>query len=156
VLSGAIGATVFTAIAGTTILANNEKKLTASSELSSSITWARAIPINFVAKNLISVSECHAAGDSCCKEATTTPVVSEKPKESVSKVIEVTTESFQQVVLKSDKDVFVVFYAPWCGYCKRLGENRCCLCLLSVGFVRFYAWNPLVYNDGVYKITPLI
>lgn len=87
-------------------------------------------PINFLAKRLIGMSECHAAGDSCCKEpaATAATVVSEKPKEAVSKVVEVTTETFEQVVLKSDKDVFVVFYAPWCGYCKRLGECNLAVC----------------------------
>jgi thiol-disulfide isomerase/thioredoxin len=28
--------------------------------------------------------------------------------------------TFDKIVLDSDKDVFVEFYAPWCGHCKTL------------------------------------
>jgi hypothetical protein len=37
-----------------------------------------------------------------------------------SMVLEVTGNTFTKDVLQSEADVFVVFYAPWCGYCKRL------------------------------------
>ncbi|CAE8690048.1 unnamed protein product [Polarella glacialis] len=35
----------------------------------------------------------------------------------------VTSESFQEVVLDSNKDVLVEFYAPWCGQCKALAPE---------------------------------
>jgi len=38
----------------------------------------------------------------------------------VSAVTILTPENFDSVVLDESKDVFVEFYAPWCGHCKRL------------------------------------
>ena len=36
-----------------------------------------------------------------------------------SRVVELTDENFESVVLQKDKDVFVEFYAPWCGHCQQ-------------------------------------
>jgi len=40
--------------------------------------------------------------------------------EPVGPVIELNPENFDSVVLNSEKDVFVEFYAPWCGHCQRM------------------------------------
>ncbi|CAN1859838.1 Probable protein disulfide-isomerase A6 [Linum perenne] len=40
-----------------------------------------------------------------------------------SKVVVLTQETFDQVVLDHTKDVMVEFYAPWCGHCKDLAPT---------------------------------
>jgi len=40
-----------------------------------------------------------------------------------SNVVDLTDDTFDKIVLDSDKDVLVEFYAPWCGHCKSLAPE---------------------------------
>ena len=44
----------------------------------------------------------------------------EEPKENNGDIFVVVGKSFQKEVIENDKDVMLVFYAPWCGHCKQL------------------------------------
>eukprot|EP00996_Jenningsia_fusiforme_P002536 NODE_3361_length_991_cov_45.201699_g3089_i0.p1 GENE.NODE_3361_length_991_cov_45.201699_g3089_i0~~NODE_3361_length_991_cov_45.201699_g3089_i0.p1 ORF type:complete len:270 (-),score=42.72 NODE_3361_length_991_cov_45.201699_g3089_i0:181-927(-) len=59
-------------------------------------------------------------------------------------VVELTQESFDSVVLDPSKDVFVKFYAPWCGHCQRmaavwdqLGEQEPDIVIAKIDASRF-------------------
>ncbi|GIY99471.1 protein disulfide-isomerase A4 [Caerostris extrusa] len=42
------------------------------------------------------------------------------PKENKGPVVTVVGSTFQELVMKNKKNVFIEFYAPWCGHCKKL------------------------------------
>ena len=44
----------------------------------------------------------------------------EEPKENNGDIFVVVGKTFQKEVIENDKDVMLVFYAPWCGHCKQL------------------------------------
>ena len=56
-------------------------------------------------------------------------------------LFEITKDNFQQEVLESDKPVLVKFWAPWCGYCRRLEPAIQRLSEELEGTVRFAGAN---------------
>jgi protein disulfide-isomerase A6 len=56
-----------------------------------------------------------------------------------NKVLNLTPESFEEQVLKSDKVWFVEFYAPWCGHCKNLAPHWSAAAKAMYGTVSFGA-----------------
>lgn len=53
-------------------------------------------------------------------------------KAEKSDVVTLTSKNFHEIALNPNKNVFVEFYASWCGHCKNLGKkkkNCVCLCV---------------------------
>jgi len=46
-----------------------------------------------------------------------------KVKKAASSVVVLDNSNFEKIVLDTNKDVLVEFYAPWCGHCKRLAPD---------------------------------
>ena len=42
------------------------------------------------------------------------------PEDNDGPVTIVTGKTFNDIVMNEDKDVLTMFYAPWCGHCKKL------------------------------------
>jgi protein disulfide-isomerase A1 len=47
----------------------------------------------------------------------------EIPTDNSEAVITVVGKNFKEVVVDNDNDVFIEFYAPWCGHCKKLAPE---------------------------------
>lgn len=74
--------------------------------------------------------------------------------------IEITDDTFEQEVLKSDIPVIVDFWAPWCGPCKSLAPTFDSLSSEYEGKVKFTKANidetELAQKYGVRSIPTLI
>jgi hypothetical protein len=86
--------------------------------------WLALGPLNFIPRSIVSVSTCESENYQCKVSEQSTAVSTSNVDQTNKGVLEVTGSSFEEAVLNSDGDVLVVFYAPWCGYCKRL--SKCC------------------------------
>jgi thioredoxin 1 len=59
----------------------------------------------------------------------------------VAKLLEITDDTFEAEVLKSDEPVLVDFWAPWCGPCKLLGATLEEIAAERAGQVKFVKIN---------------
>lgn len=59
----------------------------------------------------------------------------------MTKLLEITDDTFETEVLKSDEPVLVDFWAPWCGPCKLLGATLEEIAAERAGQVKFVKIN---------------
>ena len=57
-----------------------------------------------------------------------TPIIKSEPlpteeEKSANPVVKLVAHNYKDVLEQTDKDVFVKYYAPWCGHCKKLAPT---------------------------------
>jgi len=94
---------------------NSKEKLCTESKIITAMPIMPPFGIwKFSLKKIVSISHCHEAGDKCCKESappdsTPNPTTELNKRDMENRVVELSALSFDEAVLKNDKDVFVVF-----------------------------------------------
>ena len=63
------------------------------------------------------------------------------PEENDGPVTVVVGKSFEEIVMDKEKDVFVKYYAPWCGHCQQLEPTWEKLAKILKGVVKVGAVN---------------
>lgn len=64
----------------------------------------------------------HARLKICCLSGKLKPIIKSQPvpKNNKGLVKVVVGKTFDEIVMDTNKDVLIEFYAPWCGHCKKL------------------------------------
>jgi protein disulfide-isomerase A1 len=97
------------------------------------------------------------------------------PEDTAGDVVVVKGKSFQDIVVNNSNDVFVEFYAPWCGHCKKLEpvwnelaqkfrvESKVVIAKMDataneidVPGVSVKGFPTLIYFQGSDKSTPIV
>ena len=49
--------------------------------------------------------------------------LSSKINKNLGNLVKLVGKNFEDLVVNNESDVFIKFYAPWCGHCKAMAED---------------------------------